>query len=67
MTYAVEFTQGAEDDLVRLYDVLLSHAPSGSGPLHNQRFQTRHLLINFSSQTSQSGAGVGRTQGKGFS
>ena len=26
MTYAVEFTQGAEDDLVRLYDVLLSRA-----------------------------------------
>jgi hypothetical protein len=26
MSYAVEFTQGAEDDLVRLYDFLLSRA-----------------------------------------
>jgi len=26
MSYAVEFTQGAEDDLVRLYDFLLDRA-----------------------------------------
>jgi len=26
MSYAVEFTQGAEDDLVQLYDFLLDHA-----------------------------------------
>jgi len=26
MSYAVEFTQGAEDDLVRLYDFLLNRA-----------------------------------------
>ena len=26
MSYAVEFTQGAEDDLVRLYDLLLDRA-----------------------------------------
>ena len=26
MSYAVEFTQGAEDDLVRLYDLLLERA-----------------------------------------
>ncbi len=26
MSYVVEFTQGAEDDLLRLYDFLLDHA-----------------------------------------
>lgn len=29
MSYAVEFTQGAEDDLVRLYDFLLDRAETG--------------------------------------